>query len=286
MDIIEHIRSEYPKLNKVRRRIADLLLEYPERCAFYSLKDIAAGSGATQVTILSFCRDMGYANYMALREDLQSYLIANIEFRSRIKLAYGDDENDGKIYDRLYRSMQEMVTATYETNTADTIYRFAQKIAEAKHVFITGHNVTARPAASLAGELIIEGVDARLLDIQNKPGMLALLSAWPPEECLLIAFGISPCGKSTIAISNFCRELGIEVLAVTDKTTSQIARHAAVSLICSVQLLHLYNSLAPIYFMIDAVMAFLSTILDERQGGSANARAHDLKARFDSYFLE
>ena len=38
LDILEKIKAQYASSNKVRRRIADLILENPAKCCFYSLK--------------------------------------------------------------------------------------------------------------------------------------------------------------------------------------------------------------------------------------------------------
>lgn len=278
MDLSDRIRKEYPAFNKTRRKIADYILEYPEKCSFLSLKDIAEQSGVTQVTLLSFCRDMGYKNFAEFKQELQSDLIATVEVRSRIKLAHGAGKSADEMYDQIVKFSHQMIESTYAGNGTDIIVAFAKKIAAAKHVFIAGHNITEKPARTMASMLTYQGVDARYLDNQNKEEVFSLLTAWPAGDCLLLAYGISPAGQSTLSIADFCSKLNMDILCITDKATAQLARYASVSLICSVRLMNIYNSTFTVFLMNDILSIFLSAELDKRQQNTIS-REEDTRLR-------
>ncbi|HWS29309.1 MAG TPA: MurR/RpiR family transcriptional regulator [Clostridia bacterium] len=286
MDIVEQIKEQYSGMNKTRRRIAEFIMEYPEKCGFLSLKDLAEQTGTTQVTLLSFCRDMGYRNYLEFKQELQSGLIAKIEVRDRMKLVHSASRSDSDMYDQLVRSTHQMIDSTYANNSIDTILQFARKLIDAKRVFIASHNLTRKPAQTIANHLAYENIDARCLDIEDKDEVFSVLTAWPPEECLLLAFGISPCGRSTLAIAEFCQSLGMDVISITDKATSQLMRYSSVSIVCSVQTMSLFNSLTTIFLMTDVLTAFVSAELEKRGGGRQKSETTRLRGMFGGYFLD
>ena len=73
LDILEKIKAQYASSNKVRRRIADLILENPAKCCFYSLKEFASAASTTQVTVLNFCRDLEIGSFVDLKKGIKLY---------------------------------------------------------------------------------------------------------------------------------------------------------------------------------------------------------------------
>jgi DNA-binding MurR/RpiR family transcriptional regulator len=161
-----------------------------------------------------------------------------------------------------------MFDVTCANNCYERVTLFARKIACAKRVFVTGHSVTEAPARAMASRLICQGIDARFLDNQNKGEVHCLLTALPPEECLLVAYGITPVGASTLSIARFCAQLNMEIVCVTDAAPSPLNELASVSLACNVRLMNLFNSMFTVFLMNDAIALSLFLELDARQGGA------------------
>jgi len=289
MTITERIKSDYPGYNKTRRRLAGFILDHADRCSLLSLKEIAQLSGVTQVTVLSFCRDMGYRNYAAFRQELQSELISRVDLHERLRLVREtcatDEElcaTDEELCAEFMKFARQMFDVTCANNCYERVTLFARKIACAKRVFVTGHSVTEAPARAMASRLICQGIDARFLDNQNKGEVHCLLTALPPEECLLVAYGITPVGASTLSIARFCAQLNMEIVCVTDAAPSPLNELASVSLACNVRLMNLFNSMFTVFLMNDAIALSLFLELDARQGGAVRDDA-ELRARFADY---
>lgn len=268
MTLTERIKSDYPGYNKTRRKLADFILDHAERCSMLTLKEIAQLSGVTQVTVLSFCRDMGYRNYAAFRQELQGELIARIDLHERLRLVRETCAADADCCAELTKFAHQMIDATCVNNGKERMALFAKKIADAKRVFITGHNATEAPARAMTSCLVHQGIDARFLDNQNKDEVYSLLTALPAEDCLLVAYGITPVGASTLSIARFCAKLNMETVCVTDTAPSPLNELASVSLVCSVRLMNLFNSMFTVFLMNDVIALFLFMELDARRGGA------------------
>lgn len=263
MDVLSQIQKKYPSFKKIRRKIADYVLENPEKCSFYSLREFSQRTNAAEVTILNFCRALGYQNYLDFKQGLQEDLMNKVGVRDRIRMTYGGCASAENLYKQIVGSARQIADATFERNSAETIRQFAYKVATAKHLFLVAHNVTQEPAAALFCRLQCFGMDAHFLDIEDNEATFNLLTMWPAEDCLLVALGISPVGQSTLAVSGFCQSLGMEILSITDKETSQLAQRSSVSLICSVRIMDIYNSTATLFLMLDVLTVFLSAELDK-----------------------
>ena len=60
MDILEQIRSRYDSFGKDPPPHQRLHPQRAEQCCFCSLKKFAEQTGTTEVTVLNFCRAMGW----------------------------------------------------------------------------------------------------------------------------------------------------------------------------------------------------------------------------------
>ena len=264
MDILAELRTQFNTFGKARRKIAGFILEYPEKCSFLPLKDLAEQAGTTEVTVLNFCRDLGFKSYADFRREMQDDLVARVEIRQRMKLTHIGSRSEAELYEQVAQSSRKIIESTYAENDVGAVLRFCGRLADAGHIFVVGHNVTAKHAQALSARLLYQGLDARFLDTRDREAVFSALTLWPPKDCLLVAFGITPVGTPTLSVADLCGQLGIEVLAVTDKASSPLARAATTSLLCNVRMMNLYNSSATMFIMLDMILVFLAAELDKR----------------------
>ncbi len=285
MGILLQIREKYPSLKKARRKIAEYVLESPEKCSFYSLSELSKQTGTAEVTILNFCHALGCRNYLDFKQGLQDELMERIGTQARIRMTHSTCKNESDLYRNVIQSTHQMINATFAKNDAAAIQQFAEKLVTFKHLFIVAHNVTQAPALTFLSRLHYQGLDAHYLDVQNSEAVFAQLTMWPVEDCLLVAFGISPIGKSTIGIGDFCKKLGMEIISITDKETSQIAQDSSLSLICNVRVKGVYNSTTTIFALLDVLTVFLSAELDKlpSRTGRNSQELEELRRQFVDY---
>ena len=73
-DIIGKIKTAYPLQNKKRRQISDYILHNLSECCFLPLRKLSDEIGVTEVTMLNYCRSLGYQNFIDFRDDLRNYI--------------------------------------------------------------------------------------------------------------------------------------------------------------------------------------------------------------------
>lgn len=233
MDIIRKIRENYAAYNAPRRRIADFILNDPLKCSFLSLKDFSASASASEVTILSFCRDLGLSSFIDLKRTLKEYIFENNSpaerFRGYISVTDGNSE---KLYDNVRKSLKDAIEETSRNNGYEKYSRGLELMRKAEKIFIAAHD-----ASRIAGEYLRLrfsqlGCDIVLLDSESVVQNIALLNAADPARTLLISIATPPYGKSTIAMTELCSSIGIPVICLTDSGTSPLVYYSDVSFIC------------------------------------------------------
>lgn len=251
------LQEVYPTLNKARRRIADCILAEPEQFAFLSLQDLADKSDCAQLTVLHFLRDLGYKNFLDFKQQIQTELIEKLKIHERISIAMPTDNGDEALYTRLVKSFHRSIDLTIADNPLEKLLAFTGRLIPSQRVYVVAHNITEKPARILTSHLIVEGCDARYLEVENEEEVKALLS-YIPTKSVLVAYGITPYGKSTLHVCELAKQQGVPILSVTDRKDSPLAEAAEVALTCHVRSTELFNSLTPLMMLTEMLMIFIS----------------------------
>ncbi|MCI8594842.1 MAG: MurR/RpiR family transcriptional regulator [Oscillospiraceae bacterium] len=279
MDILEEISARYDGFSKTRKRICDYILSEPEQCCFCSLRSFAQRVHATEVTVLNFCRALGLKSYLELKKALQDYVIQKVNPGKRMKLAVAGSDSAGELYGKVARAEREAIQTTFERNTTEQLFAFAELLHKAGRVYIAAHDLSRVIGDYLHYRLNDLGIDSYVLDLQDKRDIFNHL-AQTPERSLLVAVAIPPYGADTVAAARYCGEIGIPVVALTDRPGSPVAQDAAAILYCHVSLLGLTNSFTAMMSMVDTVSLFCSYVAGEGE----EAAQTDLRERFEAFF--
>lgn len=86
-DILSVIRTNYPRLSRAQRRIADFILRQPEDACFASLKELTEAVGTTEVTVMNFTRRLGIDGFTGLKRELQAYIRMRLSPNEKITYA-------------------------------------------------------------------------------------------------------------------------------------------------------------------------------------------------------
>lgn len=283
MDILDRIRQEYDSLSRTRKKISDYILDNAAKCCFYSLKEFSSCVKVTEATVLSYCRGLGLGSFVDLKKELQTHMLSTVAPRDRVKMASRQSGNAAELYRRAAKSEREALRSTFEQNDLVKLQEFNQLLRGAKRVFVAGHNASRLPAWYFVRRMVPLGVDAYELDLQDEHQIFSRLSAQKPEECLVVAFAMSPYGAATVAVTEYCRQSGIRVAAVTDSHSSPVAENAQSVILCHTEFMGLTNSSTSIMAMIN----LLSMLYSFESGGTEMGRQRQLDnmvEEFDQIF--
>ncbi len=147
-DFLSVVRQAYPTLSKSDKKIAQFLLETPERFANASVKDVSNIAGVSDATVVRFGRNLGCGGF----KDLKILLVKHLATKQALADAGNApvDLSTGSFVDRIHRSALTVLEQAARHIKPDKLDEAAQIIHQARRVFIYG---TGGSSGILAAEL-------------------------------------------------------------------------------------------------------------------------------------
>lgn len=230
-DVLVTLRGLRPTLVPSLRRVADIVLDAPERAAGYTITELAHAAGTSETTVLRLCRELGVRGY----RDLRVALAAESGWeQGRVDAPVGGDIGRSDDLDSIITT----VTVTDQQAIADTA-RILDREALAAAVAAT--------AAARRVDIFGVGASAVVaLDLQQKLHRIGLIAyQWSDTHAALtaaalldeqdVAIGISHTGatRDTVEVLGEAAARGARTIGVTSVPRSPLAAVADLLLVTS-----------------------------------------------------
>jgi DNA-binding MurR/RpiR family transcriptional regulator len=227
-DVGERLKATLKAGTMGQRALADFILRHPVRASVLSIEDLARATGVSAPTISRFARELGYGSFAGLRaglgEAIQILLDPVAKLSAQLKRPGQPDAADmlGVIQTHVARLDAERVAAQVATAV--------QAITAARSVHVMGFGLSAHLAAMLVLGLqpFHAGVSA-VVEYGGTEVAAGRLMAIGPED-LLIAIAFPRYAKDVVNLSQYARDRGARVIAITDSPASPLAGVAELSL--------------------------------------------------------
>lgn len=143
-DILSVIRTNYPRLSRAQRRIADFILRQPEDACFASLKELTEAVGTTEVTVMNFTRRLGIDGFTGLKRELQAYIRMRLSPNEKITYAMENvrSRSEGGIYHDFCENELAALSSTYAAVPEEGLHQAAAMLKSARQVFLLGYDVS------------------------------------------------------------------------------------------------------------------------------------------------
>lgn len=152
------IRSAYATLPSAERKVADFILENPERAMHMVINEIADAAGVSVPSVTRLARKLGYKGFLDFRVALASG--AAITAESHKLTPIEETDKDESVVEKLYLASIRALEDTYRALDKEKICELARLIATADRVFICGGGGSALLAQDVAYQLDVLGVQA------------------------------------------------------------------------------------------------------------------------------
>ena len=250
--IITKIKAYYPYQSKKKKQISDYIQENISSCCFLSLHKLSAAIGVTEVTMLNYCRSLGYDSFSDFRDAMREYLVYWRHPNERI-WNIGESGKEKGIASSIIDAEKDMISSLAAANPGERIAEAASLIISKKRIFIAAHGISSVSADYCMRRLVSIGKDASILTAMDYHLMASQISQFDPEDCLLIALAVSPHGDSTVRAVKLCHEENIGIISITDNPLSEIASDSTIALIGNASIKGATNSIISTIAMIDVL---------------------------------
>jgi RpiR family carbohydrate utilization transcriptional regulator len=222
---LARIRSHLPELAAYEARVAQWVLEDPQRVVNLSMAQIAKECGVSDSTVLRFCRSAGFYGFM----DLKICIVRDLARPTEIihdKIQEGDDT--ASIVRKVFASNTEALRDTLEVMNYEAFERALELITRARLTMIIGVGTSGPIALDAYAKFFRLGLTCKAqTDSYLQLMEVALLS---PGDLLL---GISQSGGSAdpVMTMRLAKENGVSTICITGNAQSPITQYADVTLL-------------------------------------------------------
>lgn len=221
------LRSAGPDLTPALRKIAHYALNNPEQVMVQTVSELAEGSGASEASVIRFCRDLGFAGFQDFKLSLAFELAV-----SPLNLAPTQQPKTAReALEYLSHHAKTTLEDTVKLISPAALERVLSWLLEVKQVEFFGVGASGVTAQDFAYKFVRLGFQARA---HTDPHLAAMVASTLDRG--VVAFGISHSGTTldTVKALERAGQAGARTVALTRRAKSPLAQLADQVLITSV----------------------------------------------------
>lgn len=234
-NLLHEISNKLPYLAPAMRQIAEIVLNDPQQTRNMTITDLAAAAGVADSTVSRFAREMGLANYRALR-----LAVAEATFVSRTQAAPGTeqyvyegisrDDATESIIGKVERSSVEALHQTSIRLNPDAITGAVDLIDQADVLVFFAMGLSS--VAAEAGVMRFTRAGKKCLLFRDQSIQIMSATILNNRD---VVIGISDSGQSTPIVNalQIAHAHGASTIGVTSTEGSALVAHADVTLFTS-----------------------------------------------------
>jgi len=222
MTFAQQISSRLDSLTRAQQGLARYILDHGEQVAFMTARQLADAIGQSDAAVVRFARAAGYSGYAELREALRESLL---ERAGAVGMRKAAPSTVAALKAQVFEADAALATETARLNDDDTAVAVADLLIGARRIWVTGHGTSYPLAAYLSMHLNQVLDKVQVFNVEH--GDLADRLRTVGKGDVFVGIGYVRYLPYTVDILRLAREAGAEVVAITDRPTSPLARLAA-----------------------------------------------------------
>jgi len=250
--VIETIKEYYGQIFHAEKKVADFILENPEKAVNANVSELANYSGVSDATVIRLCKHIGYEGYYQLKICLSRDL-------GRMQLTDNDLENTtGDPVSSLLHTFAMNLIAIGKNLDHKVLLDCAKLIKTCKQVHLVAVGNTSPLSQYMGFRLGRLGVRCTFNMV---PEYFMNHVNLADEGDIVLAISQSGSSKQVVQAMELAKEKGLKMIAITGHEFSPVSRLADYLLLSSVdeQLFNYYKSYSRLRetAVIDALLHFV-----------------------------
>ncbi|MER2058514.1 MAG: MurR/RpiR family transcriptional regulator [Niallia sp.] len=221
------IRSYYARLSEKEKKIADYILEHPEKIIHSTINELAEDLGVADATVFRFCKRIGFKGYQAMKIALASEVIEPIQ---QIHEEISENDSVKTVTEKVFKSNVRTLENTLEILNGHSIQKAVELLLQAKRVEFYGTGGSAVIAMDAFHKFVRTGIKAfSFIDSHFQLMSSSQLS----ENDVAVIISHSGTNKDTINIMKTAKNNGAKTIGITGYPKSPIGQNSDVALFTS-----------------------------------------------------
>ena len=251
-------------LGSSSRRVLTALIEAPQRAAVSSISELAEQLGVNPSTFSRLAQKLGYGGFSKFQDVFRREVTEGRTFysdqASRLLVPSGSNDSIGQLT-RLGRQESANMASMIEQVDCADFDATVELLTSARRVRIHGMRQFTSLALFMAYALGMLRPDVAPLDAARQ-GVADALAQLDEGDVLVVA-SCFPYTPSVLATAEVAAKHGIKVIALTDSSSSPLARIARYSFYVPNQSLFFSNSMCAFMLLAEGILSGVASRLGE-----------------------
>lgn len=222
-----NIRSYYARLSEKEKKIADYIMEYPDKIIHSTINEIAEDLNVADATVFRFCKRIGFKGYQAMKIALASEIVTPMK---QIHEEINEDDNEKTISEKIFKSNIRTLENTLRILDDKTIKIAVETILNAQRVEFYGTGGSSVIAMDAFHKFVRTGIKAFAF-IDSHFQLMSASQLTENDAAVVISH--SGTNKDTINILKTAKRNGAKTVGITSYPKSPIAQLSDVALFTS-----------------------------------------------------
>ncbi len=226
--MLVQIKQKLDTLSRTERKVGAWILAHPRQAASATLREVAAASGASEPTVVRFCRHVGVDGFRELTLRLTEALSRPASFvHAGVTGEDGLDDAVAKVLDSSIQALLDLRGDLGNLPLGEAV----AVLASARQVAFAGLGASGHVASDAQHKFFRLGIPCSVFT--DAPGLVQFAAIAAPDDVLVIA---SHTGSwpALAEAARLARGRGATVIAVTDPQ-SALASAAGILIACRVR---------------------------------------------------
>ena len=222
---LTRIRSSYPVLASSELRVANWVMQQPEKIMHLSMAQVAQACGVSDTTVLRFCRNAGFHGYTDLKLSIARDLVSPTQV---IHDDIAPSDGPAVIARKVFMSNIQALYDTVEVLNEDALIRAINLLTSARRILIVGVGTSAPIVQNMYNMLMRLGLQCKAqTDSYLQLMEVALLGSGD------VVVAVSQSGSSIDPVLTLkqAHDNGAATICITGNAQSPITEHADVTLL-------------------------------------------------------
>ena len=218
---LSKIKENSADLTGKQVEIADYIIRHYYKAAFLTAARLASEVGVSESTVIRFALSLGYNGYPEFQDHLQRIIREELTSTERLRISL-DLEARNDIFSEVFLQEIENVQGLFNGFSRAELTMAADVVSQADRIFVTGIRAARCLSQHFAFQLgrIHENV-VEVSSVQQETWDF-IKGGTPKDLLFAIAFPRYP--RETVELIDFALRLKMQVIGLTDRMASPIAR--------------------------------------------------------------
>lgn len=252
-NLIKIIQSNFHKLSKGQKIIADYIINNYDKAAFMTAASLGEVLNISESTIVRFANSLGYSGYRELQKELQELIKHKLTTVQRITL--NDYSNKENALSKVMEKDIDNVKKTIQEIDIKSFNKAIDLILKSRHIYIIG----LRSSAFLSGYLsfYLNFIFDNVKLVTEGPNDVFEQLIMADKDDVVIGITYPRYSRRTLEAIDLVKSKGCSIISITDSLLSPAAHRADVSLIARSDMISFVDSLVVPMSLINALIVSL-----------------------------